>query len=350
MEQQAGMVTVYNNWRREVSETAGVVPTWVPITYWRQGGLLERLPFVPAQARAVFRSYQETRRALTGPLDAVLFNTFNPAVIHRSAVRRYRSFLMFDVTPVQYDAMAHWYGHRPDNGGRLADLKRRRVKQVFQEAGGLLAWSRWTAASAIEEYGADPARVHIVPPGVDTSLWTPRPDARPDDGVVRILFIGGDFERKGGDMLLRWIAETDRKNVELHLVTRARIDSGERIFVYNGLGSNAPGLVALAQRSDLFVLPTRADCFSIASLEAMAAGLPVIATNVGGISDIVRSGETGLLIEPDSYPGLCEAVESLVDSAETRERFGRRGREVVCDEFDVGALVRRGLGIIRAGK
>jgi glycosyltransferase involved in cell wall biosynthesis len=257
---------------------------------------------------------------------------------------------MFDVTPVQYDAMGRWYGHRPDPPGWRADFKRQRVRDVFGGACGLLAWSRWTAQSAIEDYGADPAHVAIVPPGVDTELWRPCPEARPGDGVVRILFTGGDFERKGGDLLLRWASESRRRNVELHLVTRDDIPSGDCVFVHRGIGSNAPELIALAQRCDLFALPTRADCFSIASMEAMAAGLPVITTGVGGIPDIVRDGETGLLIEPDSYPALRNAIETLVESQTMRERFGQRGREVVCEEFNVVDLVRRGLEFIRAGK
>jgi len=112
------------------------------------------------------------------------------------------------------------------------------------------------------------------------------------------------------------------------------------------MGSNAAELIALAQRCDLFVLPTRADCFSIASLEAMAAGLPVLVSNVGGISDIIREGETGYLIPPDDYDGLCDRLNALLDAPDLRQKMGQRGREVVCADFEARNLVLRGLKIM----
>jgi glycosyltransferase involved in cell wall biosynthesis len=118
------------------------------------------------------------------------------------------------------------------------------------------------------------------------------------------------------------------------------------VVVHNDLGSNAAELVALARRCDLFALPTRADCFSIASLEAMAAGLPVITSDVGGIADIVREGETGTLLAPDDYDGLCDRLDTLLDSPTLRQAMGRKGREVVCAHFEVRALVRRGLRLM----
>ena len=75
---------------------------------------------------------------------------------------------------------------------------------------------RNTRASC-DEYG-----IHIIPPGVDTQLWRPPlPDCKPNDGVTRLLFTGGNFLRKGGDLLLRWAKETRRQNWELHMTGAA---------------------------------------------------------------------------------------------------------------------------------
>ncbi len=349
MEQQAGMRTQYLNWRRVVEREPAITPTWVPVTYYEEGGWIERLRFLPGSLRSAWRSYLQTDRGLGHEkYDAVLFNTHNPAVVHRRSVHTQRAFLMFDVTPVQYDAMAAWYEHAPDKAGWLADMKRRRVREVFQAAEGLFAWSHWAAQSAIHDYGADPQRVHLLPPGVDTQLWRPaEPGQRPDDGLTRILFTGGNFERKGGDLLLRWARETGRRGWELHLVTIDRIENTPPgVVVHNDLGSNAAELIELTRRCDLFALPTRADCFSIASLEAMAAGLPVITSDVGGIADIVREGETGYLLAPDDFDGLCDRLETLLASPARRQEMGRKGREVVCAHFELRDLVWRGLRIM----
>jgi glycosyltransferase involved in cell wall biosynthesis len=349
MELQAGMRTQYLNWRRVVEQEPQIAATWVPVSYYEEGGWIERLKVLPGSVRGVWRGYLQTSRGLGETrYDAVLFNTHNTAVVHRRAVYAQRAFLMFDVTPRQYDTMADWYEQKADKPGWMAERKYRRVREVFQAAEGLFAWSHWAAESAIADYGADPKRIYILPPGVDTQLWRPlEADAKPNDGVTRLLFTGGNFERKGGDLLLRWARETPREGWELHLVTMDRIaDPPPGVVVHNDLGSNAAELVALAQRCDLFVLPTRADCFSIASLEAMAAGLPVITSRVGGIPDIVREGETGYLLAPDDYAGLCDRLDALLDSPELRQEMGRKGREVVCAHFEVSALVQRGLRIM----
>ena len=349
MELQAGMRTQYLNWREIVERESGVQATFVPISYYEQGGWIERMKFVPESVRAVWRSHLQVEQGLKKEsFDAVLFNTHNPAVTHPRSLRDHRAFLMFDVTPCQYDAMAGWYGHKADKKGFVANYKNRKVGETFREAAGLFAWSYWTAQSAIEDYGADPKQIHIVPPGVDTAKWTPgTAQDKPDDGIVRLLFTGGNFERKGGDLLLKWANATNRKNWELHLVTQDAVEAVPGVVVHNNIGSNAAELIQLARRSDLFVLPTRADCFSIASLEAMAAGLPVITCNVGGISDIIRDGETGYLLPPDDYDALHDRLDSLLDAPELRQKMGQRGREVVCENFDVTDLVRRGLRIMQ---
>jgi glycosyltransferase involved in cell wall biosynthesis len=353
MEQQAGMRTHYLNWRHIVAQEPDVASNWIPVTYYEEGGWIERLRFLPRGVRGTWRGYLQVERGLgRTKYDAVLFNTHNPAVIHRRSLREQRVFLMFDVTSRQYDGMSHLYGygHRADRPGLIADYKHRRVKETFRAAAGLMAWSRWAAQSAVEEYGVDPASVSLVPPGVDTQLWQPAPpDCKPNDGITRLLFTGGNFVRKGGDLLLRWARQTRRTDWELHVVTLDPVDAPPGVVVHNDLGSNAAELVALAQQCDLFVLPTRADCFSIASLEAMAAGLPLITTNVGGIPDIVREGETGFLLNADDYDGLCDRIDVLLDAPDLREKMGRRGREIVCAEFEAKTLVQRGLSIMKGG-
>jgi glycosyltransferase involved in cell wall biosynthesis len=350
MELQAGMRTQYLNWRQVVETLPYIRPTWVPISYYREGGWLERIKFLPGSIRSVLRSRQEVRDGLgQGKYDAVLFNTHNPAVTYPRAVQDNRTFLMFDVTPKQYDTMVDIYGfgQKADKPGPLAEYKHRRVCETFRAAEGLFPWSRWAAQSAIEDYGADPERVHILPPGVDTQRWHPAPEGmRPNDGITRILFTGGNFERKGGAMMLRWARETTRKNWEMHLVTIDKVKAPPGVIVHNNVGSNAQELIELAQRCDLFVLPTRADCFSIASLEAMAAGLPVIVTDVGGIADIVRDGETGYLIPREDYDALRDRLEFLLDAPDLRAKMGQRGRQIVCAQFDVREQVLRGLEVM----
>ncbi len=344
MELQAGMKTQYLNWRGAVEQMPDIAPTWIPISYYEPGGWVERMRFLPGSVRGPWRSYLQVGRGLgKAKFDAVLFNTYNPAVVHQKSLSEQRCFLMFDVTPKQYDEMAVLYERKSDSpNSALARLKHRQVCRAFQKAEGLFAWSNWAAKSAVEDYGADPKRVSILPPGVDPHHW--KPGVKPGDGIVRILFTGGHFHRKGGDLLLDWAKRTTRKGWELHLITLEPLQHlPANVVVHNHLSNNTPEFIELAQKCDLFVLPTRADCFSIASLEAMSVGMPVVTCDVGGIADIVEEGETGFLLSGNDEAALQDRIERLLEDKALRERMGKRGREVVLQKFDVSVLVRQGI-------
>jgi glycosyltransferase involved in cell wall biosynthesis len=97
----------------------------------------------------------------------------------------------------------------------------------------------------------------------------------------------------------------------------------------------------LYQKADIFVLSSVAEALPNVILEAMAAGLPVVATRVGGVPEAVASGDTGLLVAPRDTPGLAAALGRLLDEPETRLNMGRRGRERAVAEFSFDAMVRR---------
>ena len=87
------------------------------------------------------------------------------------------------------------------------------------------------------------------------------------------------------------------------------------------------------QAADIFCLPSvnRAEAFGIVNLEAMASALPIVASHLGGIPDIVREKENGLLFEPGKVEELTRALRFLVENPEERESMGRAGRQMVED-------------------
>jgi len=168
---------------------------------------------------------------------------------------------------------------------------------------------------------------------VELNRWHPAA-AVAQNGPLRILFVGGDFQRKGGDTLLAAFQRLPAGAAELILVTRSTVEPGEGIIVRNDLQANSAELIALYQSCDLFALPTRAEAFGIALVEASATGLPVVATTVGGVTDIVRDGETGLLVEPDDVDQLAAALQQLLENPDRRQQMGNLARAHVADAFD----------------
>jgi glycosyltransferase involved in cell wall biosynthesis len=140
-----------------------------------------------------------------------------------------------------------------------------------------------------------------------------------------LLFVGGDFFRKGGDLLLDVFRKRLRGKAELSLVTTANLPPEPGVHVYKNLKANSVELRDLYAASDVFVLPTRADCYSLVCMEALAAGLPVVTTDVGGLPDVVREGETGYVVPVDDKAMLGDVLSALVT-----DRGKREGMAALC--------------------
>ncbi|HEY2408701.1 MAG TPA: glycosyltransferase family 4 protein [Polyangiaceae bacterium] len=307
--------------------------TWLDVTYRKDGGFIERLPF-PGRVGGTLRGYLQTGAALRrGPFDALFFLTHNPAVLRQSAVRRTPTLLWTDVTPALLDEQADQYAHTVDKSTLARSLKHALVRRTFRSAAFCVGWSEWARRSFIKDYGVREDCTAVVAPGLDLARWS-MPERRVEVGLPRLLFVGGDFQRKGGDLLLAVFREHFRGRCELDLVTRDPVPEEAGVRVHRGLTANSDALLALYQAARAFVLPTRGDCYSIASLEAMARGLPVIVTNVGGIADIVETNVTGLLVEANDGSALRTALDALLTKPERCVEMGRLGRRRIEQHFD----------------
>ncbi|HZS86962.1 MAG TPA: glycosyltransferase, partial [Chloroflexota bacterium] len=118
--------------------------------------------------------------------------------------------------------------------------------------------------------------------------------------------------------------------------------------VYRNIGPNSEQLLHLYRTADLFVLPTLGDCFSVACIEALACGLPVITCPVGGIPELLLDGENGLLVPPGDVRSLGAAIAALAGDETRRRGMGARGRALAEQRFDNTVNVRRILAIMRS--
>ncbi|MEO7035132.1 MAG: glycosyltransferase family 4 protein [Polyangiaceae bacterium] len=306
---------------------------WVDISYRKAGGVIERLP-LPGRLGGTLRGVVQSSQALAGGnFDALFFLTHNPAVFQQPAVGRTPTLLWTDVTPALLDAQAAQYAHTVDKSRLVGALKHALVKRTFRLAKLCVGWSDWARRSFVDHYGVPVEQTAVVPPGIDLAQWH-QPARVLGPALPRLLFVGGDFERKGGSLLLRVFREHLRGKCELDIVTRDPLSNEPGVTVHRGLLAGSKPLLSLYEAASVFVLPTRGDCFSIASLEAMAMGLPVVVCDVGGIAEIVVQDETGYLVEPEDGSGLREALEALLQDGNRRLALGHRGRERIETLFD----------------
>jgi glycosyltransferase involved in cell wall biosynthesis len=335
MEQVLGHVSHYRTLRSAIDHNAGIDPQWIEVTY-EGAGRLERSRWIPAPVRSTLRGFLQVREGLTRrPLDAVLYHTQKPAVFQWDLLARVPSVLSLDVTPRQYDELGTFYDHRPDADGPTAAFKHWLNRRTFALSRHVVVWSHWVKQSLIADYGLPSGKVSVIPPGVDLSLWTSPAERR--NRLPRVLFVGGDFERKGGHLLLDWYRQQGRGRCTLDIVTRARLAPEDGVTIFNGIQGNTDQARQRFCEADVFILPSLGECFGIASVEAMAAGLPVVATNVGGAADIVDDGVTGYLIAPNDRRALDAALDRLVSDESTRTRMGRAGRRKAEAAFDGAA-------------
>jgi starch synthase len=257
-----------------------------------------------------------------------------------------------------------------------------------EQLGGGYALSSWAERTAIEAAdgviavsGAmredilgcyptlDPAKVHVVHNGIDTTLY------RPDHGTEALTRIGIDPDRP----YVLFVGRITRQKGVPHLLRAARhIDPAAQVVLCAGapdtpeidqefrdlfqeLSSVRAGVhwipqmlpradvIQLLTHAAVFVCPSVYEPLGIVNLEAMACGTPVVASRVGGIPEVVEHGVTGLLVDTEASfeADLAGALDAVLADPEKAARMGEAGRERAVGEFGWDAVARRTVGLYR---
>jgi len=223
-------------------------------------------------------------------------------------------------------------------------------REAFRAAAHVVSFTEVARRSVIEDYGVSPERVTTVYPALDVppAAAESAPSRRPG-GKLRLLFVGNDFVRKGGELLLRVYGERFADTCELDIVSNAEIavplPPGAR--QHKGLRPLDDNLMRLYGEADVFVLPTSEDCFGWVFVEAMIAGLPCIGTQVLGVPEAVQDGVNGITIPVGDAGALTDAIGSLVGSPDLRRELGARGRRRAETEFNARINYPRFADILR---
>ena len=349
LELALGHVTHAKNLRTNVALDPEVGAHWGLIGF-EASGIGKRIPVYRSNwtVRAGVRAYREVARMRRQTeLDALFFHTQVPAILAQRWLRKIPSVVSIDATPLQYDELGAVYKHE-QGPAWLEAWKWRLNRACFLSARRLVAWSEWAKLGLVQGYGVPADKIAVIPPGVNVDEWR-RPTPRVSHaGPVKILFVGGDFERKGGGVLLEAFRALRHLGLELHLVTKERLPLEPGVFLYNNLEANSRSLKDLYHTCDIFALPTFGDTFAVVLSEAGASGMAIISTNVAAIPELVRDRETGLMVAARDTVALTQALRDLATNPAYRMALGERAMAHVTRHYDAPTNASRLLGLLKA--
>ena len=191
------------------------------------------------------------------------------------------------------------------------------------------------------------SRITVIPNGVDTAFFRP-PHCNATPGTKDILCVArfvpdkdhetliaafGLLAGKHSDLNLLLVGNGERKE-ELEQYALSRIPAGRFQFL-----PGQPDLRPLFDQSILLALSSCREALPNVVLEAMASGLPVVATAVGGLPDVIEQGRTGFLVPKQNPAAFAEAMETLLTDADRRAAFGEAGRKRVEANYSISAMV-----------
>jgi len=254
------------------------------------------------------------------------------------------------------------------NGGVLADIVRfesgavkqavrfmaRLEQSASRKAERIFTPSVYAKNVVCRHYRVPPEKVSVMHNGLFFDEWThlvnkaPKENGRPPT----VLAVARFYRRKGLDLLIRaWPAVLARvTDAQLIIVGDGlERENLKRLAVELGVGRSVRWTGPLFEEEktaaryancDLFCLPSRHETFGLVFIEAMAAGLPVVALNSTAVPEVVRDGVDGFLVQPDDAGSIAGKIVELLDNRELREMMGNNGRERVKMEFDFKKTVR----------
>jgi len=344
---------------------------WIPLTGDSSGDFLAKLPGMPQSISYGRHQFWYAQQGIQRhkEWDALFFAAMQVRFL--PLLQRYRSYLYTDFSPSCKRELAPWYDSAFRAPKPIQKLKEATHGRLHRACRGIFSMSQWSADGIIKDYSVEPERMHVVLPGANLNHWPYVDRTDRTSGPVRILFVGGEFPRKGGSLLLDWAERTSAHNWEIDLVTWdnhlpewiqkivGKVGLGKQstvslaprlpsVRVHCGLKANTPELMRLYEQADIFCLPTEADASSIAGLEAMASGLPALVGAVGGIPELIEDGITGYLLPRGEPKTLADRLEILISDAPLRHRVGLAARKSCEDFFNVPRQMREMFRIMNA--
>gem|GEM_PF-661181 len=349
-----GHTTVHHNLRVELQAHPDVDATFVDVP---SAGVARRIlgGAVPGLAdldldlqpvRAQLAAAAVARRLLQSAgdrFDVWHIYTANAALLSSDLLSRHPSVVTTDTTNV-HNATRLPY-RSPTKYSRVnAAIVKPLERRVLKAADTVVANSVWAADSMRSDYGLADSQIRLIRFGIsaprDRGFDQQAPGLDPTDALPKVTFVGRQLERKGALRLLRLHQEHFVDRFELVLVTTEAVAPARNVTVIDSVRPGDGTIWDILRASAIFAFPSPIDQAPNAVLEAMAAGLPVIAVDEAAQAEMVVEGETGLLVQPEDDASLGAALDSLLANADTRVAMGAAGRARALEHYDMATSTR----------
>ncbi|MCQ2470447.1 MAG: glycosyltransferase family 4 protein [Clostridia bacterium] len=228
----------------------------------------------------------------------------------------------------QSGEMPYYCKYSAEKLRRAADF----VRPIYQNAAGVFCMSDFLAKSMIETTGVDEKKVHTVYAGANwhgVTLPNIQPKSIENKDTINILLTGVDYRGKGADLAVEAMEVLHQKygqKYKLHICgVREEIPQSECVINHGFVDKKT--LSELLMECDLFVLPSRFDCFGIAFVEAMTYGLPCIGRSICAMPEIIDEGINGELVHNDNPEKLAELIEKICSDSAFYASYSRNAIE-----------------------
>jgi len=238
-------------------------------------------------------------------------------------------------------------------------------KQLYNRTDTIIAVSNFIKQNVLDTCPVNESKVDVVPDAIDLTRFNPalydgkkiRNELGINESTIVVGMVGRMSPGKGHETLFataRMLMGTDYETkirflviggasfgedkYEMNLMETVKKDHSEKMIIFKGFQNDVAHFLSAM---DIFAFPSNEESFGGAALEAMAMNLPVVASDAGGVPDIVINNETGILIPRNDPKALSDALIKLVENTELRTKFGLNGRKRVEQHFEMTSNMKK---------
>jgi glycosyltransferase involved in cell wall biosynthesis len=278
--------------------------------------------------------------------DAIHLYTHNAGLLATDILREMPSVVTLDTTNA-HNAYRLPYRMPTRFTGLTLHATHPFEQRVYRAATRVVANSEWAASSLRADYGVPADKLRVFPFGIEaTEFAEPVAPGPPPGGLPTLVFVGRQLERKGGNLLREVHQRALADRCRLVLVTPEAVAPGRNLTVVDDLRPGDVRLWDILRAGSVFVFPSMIDQAPNAVLEAMAAGLPVIAVDTGAVGEMVVDGDNGVLVAGNDAGQLQAAIEQLLDAPATARAMGAAGRRRFDARYRADASTSRLIDVI----